>query len=273
MELGIILYWIIFYSLLAGWYSRTAQIIRRNKSIDFKRYIIPRILLAHVMASYSLVLVFYFLSLLSENTWALSFMAVAVLGSAEYFWIRLGEARAKLIKLLTVKIGLFVLAMIIAFYFSSASSTHLELLTKVSPGIFGPFEKLLTIILSSVAWIVLTQLSLTALSLIYIVRLIIRKDDYIENFLFVFFSAISSCLFLVLAAKSIFDDAIPYVINNQFVPNMYHPNKGLDGTLICKNREPDEQIILLPSGGISVATLNNKKQWVFTVDACELNNE
>ena len=185
MELGLILYWSVFYSALAGWYARTAPKIRNNSLVDFNKYMIPRILLPHVMAGYILLLIFHACSLLQENRWVLIFPILATLVSTEYFWIRLGSIRSRIVESITVKLGMLTLGVLIFFYFSAVSGTHLELLTKVSPSVFGPFEILLTFTLSSVAWIVLVQLSLTALSIIYMIKLYLDKDDYIENLLFV----------------------------------------------------------------------------------------
>ena len=50
---------------------------------------------------------------------------------------------------------------------------------------------------------------------------------------------------------------------------MYHTNEALDNTIICSNRERSEKIVLLPSGGVSVATLGDEGEWIFTVDVCE----
>ena len=269
MELGLILYWLIFYSALAGWYARTAPTIRDNNRVDFYKYMIPRILLPHVMAGYILLLIFHAFSLLHENRWVLIFPSVATLASTEYFWIRLGSIRSKIVESITVKLGLLTLGVLIFFYFSAVSGTHLELLTKVSPSVFGPFETLLTFTLSSVAWIVLVQLFLTAFSIIYMIKLYLDADDYIENLLFVLVSGLTVSFFLVLGTKAIFSNAIPYIIDEHFVEHMYHPNEGLDKKVICSNRELSDQIVLLPSGGISIATLNNEDEWVFTVDICE----
>lgn len=269
MELGIFLYWMIFYAALAGWYARTAPIIRSNSSVDFYRYMLPRILLPHVTAGYILVVIFHFLSLLNENRWVLIFSIVATLISTEYFWIRLGRIRSKISDSITVKLGLFTLGILIFFYFSAVSGTHLELLTKVSPGVFGPFETLLTFALSSVAWIVLVQLALTGFSIVYFLKLYLNQDDYIENLLFVLVSGLSASFFLVLGIKLIFSNAIPYILDKHFVENMYHTNEALDKTVICLNRTSNEKIVLLPSGNISIATRNNQGEWVFTVDICE----
>ncbi|PWW29757.1 hypothetical protein DFO74_1574 [Chromohalobacter israelensis] len=269
MELGLILYWLIFYSALVGWYARTAPIIRGNSSVDFNRYMVPRILLSHVMAGYILLLILHAFSLLHENIWVLFFPVIATLASTEYFWIRLGNIRSKIIESITVKLGMITLGILIFFYFSSASGTHLELLTKVSPGVFGPFETLLTFTLSSVAWMVLVQLSLTAFSVIYLIKLCLDKDDYIENMLFITVSGLTASFFLVLGTKAIFNNAIPYIFEEHFVAHMYHSNEGLDKKLICSNIASSEQIVLLPSGGVSIATRNNQEEWVFTVDVCE----
>lgn len=269
MELGLIVYWMSFYAALKGWYDRTAPVIKRNESVEFNRYMLPRILLPHVMAGYTLILILHVFSLLSENLWVLIFPALATLAATEYFWIRLGKVRSKIAESITVKIGLTILGLLIFFYFSAVSSTHLELLTKVSPGVFGAFEILLTFSLSSVAWIVLVQLSLIVFSLIYMVKLFRDKDDYIENLLFTFVAAISSSFFLVLTVKAIFNNAIPYILENHFVSNMYHSNEGLDKKIICINRELTEQIVLLPSGDISIASQTDDEEWVFSVDVCK----
>lgn len=268
MELGLILYWMTFYSALMGWWARTAPIVKDDSSVDFYRYMLPRILLPHVMAGYFLILIFHAFSLLHENKWVLIFAILATLASTEYFWVRLGNVRSKIAESITVKIGLVIIGVFVLFHFSTISGTHLELLTKVSPGVFGPFENLLTFTLSSVAWIVLVQLSLTVFSLVFMIKLFLNKDDYIENLLFVLVSGITSSFFLVLATKTIFYNAVPYIIENHFVVNMYHSNKGVDEKVICNNREPTEQIVLLPSGGLSIATRNNE-EWIFTVDVCE----
>ena len=269
MELGLILYWMTFYSMLAGWYARTAPSIKRNNNIDFNRYMIPRILLSHVMAGYILLLIFHAFSLLPDNRWVLIFPILATLASTEYFWIRLGVIRSKIAESITVKLTLLTLGVVVFFYFSAISGTHLELLTKVSPSIFGPFENLLTFTLSSVAWIALVQLLLTLFSIIYMFKLYFEKDNHIENLLFVFVSGLTGCFFLVLGAKAIFNNAIPYILENHFVEHMYHTNEALDNTIICSNRERSEKIVLLPSGGVSVATLGDEGEWIFTVDVCE----
>ena len=175
----------------------------------------------------------------------------------------------KITESLIIKIVFIALGVAVVFYFSSVAGTYLERLTKVSPGVFGPFQNLLTFALSSGAWIVLAQLFLTVLSVTFMVKLFIKKDDHIENLLFILVSGIASSFLLVIATKLIFSNAIPYLVENHFVPHAYHSNKGLDGAVICKNRAPEEQIVLLPTGGISIATLNSEKEWVFAVDACE----
>jgi hypothetical protein len=102
------------------------------------------------------------------------------------------------------------------------------------------------------------------------VKLFRDKDDYIENLLFVFVSGLTASFFLVLATEAIFKKAVPYILEHHFVENMYHKNIGLDKKVICYNRTPTEQIILLPSGGISIATRNsNEKEWEFSIDVCE----
>lgn len=134
---------------------------------------------------------------------------------------------------------------------------------------FGPFEGLLTFLLSAVAWIVLLQLILTAGSLIYTIKLFLDKDNYIENLLFVFISGLTASFFLVLAIDGVFKSAIPYFIDNEFVENMYHENKSLDEKIICTNRDISDKIVLLPSGGISIATKGEDESWNFSVDVCD----
>ncbi|WP_323752986.1 hypothetical protein [Marinobacter sp.] len=268
MELGLLIYWMVFYSALAGWYARTAPIIRNNGLVEFRKYIIPRILLAHSFAAFILLFAFYFLSILDNNKWVLIFPALGTLAAVEYFWLRMGEWREKLISSLTVRIGSLISAVVVFFYFSSLASTHLERLTKVSPGVFDSFIYLLTIMLSSVVWVLLAQLLVTILSLLFLLKIFVEKDDYAENLLFVFTSAVTAGFFLILAIDVVYKKAIPYALDNYFLDMMYHENKDLDDNLICSNLDPSQQVVILPSGRVSLAHPKDDGGIVFSVSDC-----
>lgn len=124
MELVLIIYWAAFYSVLFGWYNRTAPIIRNNSSIIFKKYIIPRILLSHVLAGYILILSFHAFSLLKDNRWVIIFAILSTLAATDYFWIRLGDIREKIAQSLTVKICSLIIGVVI-FSISLRSQEHI----------------------------------------------------------------------------------------------------------------------------------------------------
>lgn len=274
MELGLIVYWSSFYSALLGWYSRTRERINIDKKSDYIDYLTTRVLLAHIIASYILIFLFYILSILKDNVWIISFLALSVIATIEYYWVRTGDLRSKVAESLTVKFIVLIVGVGIYSYCSSMSSTYIEQLTKVSPIIFSSFETLLTFTVGAVVWIFIIQLSIVSLSFIYLLKLLTNKDNkFIENILVIFTSYIAAILFLSMATTWIMGNAIPYMLNKYFVSQMYHSNEDLDGNKICNNRMKNENIVLLPSGDISIATKKNgdNSEWLFTIDVCEKN--
>lgn len=267
MALTILLFWWMFYAGLLGWYQHTTSVIGLEAGIDRKKYIIPRVLLAHTLGCYVLSLLLSAISSPGQGLEALFFAILGTLLSAEYFWLRLSGVKLTIYKSINFQLVVLFIGVVVAYQAAAESWTYLEKMTQVSAGIFIPFYLLLILLLVLIVWALAVQFILITFSCAQIWRKKISGDKHPERMPVVMVAAIAT--FVVMGEFLDLLDAqfIPFMSEHYFVDWMYHDNSNLLDQVICSNLPVEVKMVLLPTGEVSIAE-RGVEGWQFRVEAC-----
>ncbi len=268
MEMAIFLFWMTFYSGLLGWYSRKNELLAYQAEIDFKKYILPRLLLAHMLACYLLYFLFYSLSSLDSYPWMLFFAVVGTLFAAEYFWIRLEGIKLAIYSSISFQWLALLIGVVVAFFAAVESGVYLEQMTQVPAGVFLPFYGLLILLLVLAVWALLMQFILIIFSCAHMWHLSRKQHPYVERRSVVAVSALSTFVVMGMFIGLLDKKFIPYMTEHHFVDWIYHDNTNLLDQVICTNLSANTQVVLLPTGQVSVALGKENNHWRFEVADC-----
>jgi hypothetical protein len=254
-------------AILAGDFANRKVNLLNTKNNDIRYEAVADFLFTTIVIAFGLLLIPYIAEL---SPWYILFPIISILISMEFLWMRYRDRLNSIFKSLLFKPLVLVSATVIYFYVSSTVSTELELITSVSPSVFGPFSSLLEFMLSLVFWGLFVMMGLFGvLVLLFILpRKSISKS---ERGLALITLLVGNYLVFLALVQFTFAVAIPYAFEELFVPNTYHSNKNKDNFRFCFNFPEDSQILLLPSGRVSIATKDEQNEgWKFSVSECEM---
>lgn len=267
MALTILLFWWMFYAGLIGWYQHKTSVIGLESGIDRKKYIVPRVLLAHMLGCYFLTVFLSAFSSLDQVPEALFFAILGILLSAEYFWLRLSGVKLTIYRSISFQLTVLFIGVVVAYRAAAESWIYLEKMTQVSAGIFIPFYLLLILLLVLIVWALAVQFMLITFSCAQIWRRKQNGDKHPERMLVVIVAAVTSFAVMVAFLDILDDRFIPLMSEHYFVDWMYHDNSNLLNQVICTNLPVEVKMVLLPTGEVSIAE-RGAEGWLFRVEGC-----
>ncbi|GED43207.1 hypothetical protein [Cobetia marina] len=233
---------------------------------------IPSVLLVLMLGGVGGALLCYFLYSNDELMWAISITVILVIISIEYILYSHRDALKMIYGLLSTKIIALVMGVIVYFYFDSIVSSFLANLTGVSPIVFNQVVDVIVFFLSVSLWLLLVQVTMLILLVAVHMKSSSKKGNYniTEAFYATVFLLVS--FFAILFSSAIMKDLIELFFNEYFVKYTYYSNKLNGGGLMCNNLLEHEEVLLLPSGEVSIARLDDNNNYIFYISGCDQGN-
>jgi len=262
MLFTVILYLLIFGTCLIAWIAHSADKTKKSK-FETASLNTPNILIALIAGTW---LCFPFLSFFFDikeisNNWVILLPLIPCALALSCIYRHLAVDLEQVAKNNLFKISKVILGITITFFSANTASTYIERLTSVSPGVFAPFTLLVTLLLSFVLWLVVAQAllllicSVLSIHHFYNNRKIPNHSTKIKKILpLLFITTVTTTFYAIpLTQKLILNIGISYLVEEWFVDQMYHVNLDKNDHIMCNKYLKDQQIILLPSGRVSVA--------------------
>lgn len=192
---------------------------------------------------------------------------VSTIYSVEYVWKQTENTRTQISESLYGKIIIYTGVICLSFWLSSIVSTDLEMRTKVSSSLFGSFEILATAFLTMVSIVFIIQFVSGFLAIYFLFKFVkVKRRFFFTTYMTISLAALFATLQIV--GKTLVEETLPRLLNDNFVNHVYHDNLSLDNFRICFNLPKEAQILLLPSGDVSVVKKNTTGKFEYSISKC-----